>query len=170
MKRIMGSFLCLMMVLSLSACAKTLKGADGLIEKARKEIPISDADNIDIQYAGMCGEGDKAIAWFISGNEYQMHYYLPMEIETNGKSAEYTFVRTYKPIDDRAEDIAYIHWNDGWAFLINNPDCKSVKFTGLNEEHEEVIQNDAYPYVFYYPSGYSNTEYVFLDSDGNELK
>ena len=69
------------MVLSLSACGKTLKGTDGLIEKAREEIPISDSDTIDLQYAGMCGNDNRAIAWFISGNEYQKHYYLPMEVE-----------------------------------------------------------------------------------------
>ena len=51
------------MVLSLSACGKTLKGTDELIEKAREEIPISDSDTIDIQYAGMCGNDNRAIAW-----------------------------------------------------------------------------------------------------------
>ena len=170
MKRIIVMILCLMMALSLSSCGKTLKGTEGLIEKARKEIPISDADSIDMQYAGMCGTDDKAIAWFISGNEYQAHYYLPMEIEVKEKAAEYTFVRTYKPIDDRVEDIAYILWNDGYAFVINNPSCKSVRFTAYNEVYEEVIPKDTYPYVFFYHSNRTNMEYVFLDADGNELE
>ena len=81
MKREIAVFLIITMVLSLSACGKTLKGTDGLIEKAREEIPISDSDTIDLQYAGMCGNDNRAIAWFISGNEYQKHYYLPMEVE-----------------------------------------------------------------------------------------
>ena len=108
MKREMAVFLIITMVLSLSACGKTLKGTDGLIEKAREEIPISDSDTIDLQYAGMCGNDNRAIAWFISGNEYQKHYYLPMEVEVKEDAAEYTFIRTYKPIDDRIGDIAYI--------------------------------------------------------------
>lgn len=168
--------LCVLCIL-VTGCGNTCRGTDELIEKARKEIPIADADTIDMQYAGMCSEGDKAIAWFISGNEYQKHYYLPMEIEVNEGSSEYTFVRTYKPIDDRAEDIAYIHWNDGYAVLINNPDCKSVRFTSDNGVYEEVIRNDTYPYVFFYPVSYPvdyNTEftleYTFLDADGNELR
>ena len=78
------------MVLSLSACGKTLKGTDGLIEKAREEIPISDSDTIDLQYAGMCGNDNRAIAWFISGNEYQKNYYLPMEVEVKEDAAELT--------------------------------------------------------------------------------
>ena len=44
MKREIAVFLIITMVLSLSACGKTLKGTDGLIEKAREEyrflIPI----------------------------------------------------------------------------------------------------------------------------------
>ena len=64
MKREIAVFLIITMVLSLSACGKTLKGTDGLIEKAREEIPISDSDTIDLQYAGMCGNDNRAIAWF----------------------------------------------------------------------------------------------------------
>lgn len=71
------------------------------MEKARQEIPISDADTIEMQYAGMCGEDNKAIAWYISGDEYQAHYYLPMEIEIKDNGANYTFVQTYKPMTDR---------------------------------------------------------------------
>lgn len=177
MKRVISLILICILCLSLIGCVKTYRGTDALIEKAREEIPISDADTIDMQYAGMCGSDGKAIAWFISGNKYQMHYYLPMEIEVDENSAEYTFVRTYKPIDDRAQDIAYIHWNNGYAVLINNPDCKSVRFTSDNGVYEETIQNDAYPYVFFYPVNYPDTpnteftlEYAFLDVDGNELR
>ena len=121
MKRIVGVILLCMLCMSVTGCAKTYHGTDELIEKARKEIPIAEADNTEIQYAGMCGKDNKAIAWFISGNEYQAHYYLPMEIEIKGNGANYTFVRTYKPMDDRARDVAILNWNSGYAFLINNP-------------------------------------------------
>ena len=160
------------MVLSLSACGKTLKGTDELIEKAREEIPISDSDTIDIQYAGMCGNDNRAIAWFISGNEYQKHYYLPMEVEVKEDAAEYTFIRTYKPIDDRIGDIAYIQWGDGYAFIVNNTNCKTVRFTTGNEVYEEVIPDDTYPYVFFYLSDHTNStlQFEFLDVKGNELR
>ena len=58
---------------SLMGCTKIYHGADELMEKARQEIPISDADTIEMRYAGMCGDDDRAIAWYISGNEYQAH-------------------------------------------------------------------------------------------------
>lgn len=171
MKREIAVFLIITMVLSLSACGKTLKGTDGLIEKAREEIPISDSDTIDLQYAGMCGNDNRAIAWFISGNEYQKHYYLPMEVEVKEDAAEYTFIRTYKPIDDRIGDIAYIQWGDGYAFIVNNTNCKSVRFTSGNEVYEEVIPDDTYPYVFFYLSDHTNStlQFEFLDAEGNPI-
>ena len=79
------------------------------MEKARQEIPIAYADTIEMQYAGMCGEGNKAIAWYVSGDEYQDHYYLPMEIEIKGNGANYTFVHTYKPMTDRCADVATVN-------------------------------------------------------------
>ena len=48
-----------------------------------------------MQYVGMCTVDDTALVWFISGNQYQTHYYLPMEVEIKGE-AEYAYVRTYK--------------------------------------------------------------------------
>lgn len=66
---------------SLTGCTKIYNGTDELTEKARKEMPVSDFKTTDIQYAGMSVADNKALAWFISGNEYQAHYYLPMEVE-----------------------------------------------------------------------------------------
>ena len=166
MKRYISIVLLCLLCVSLSACAKIYNGTDELIDKAREEIPISDADTTDIQYAGMCAKDDKALVWFISGNEYQAHYYLPMEVEIKGEAA-YRFIRTYKPMDGRGEDIAIVQWNEGYAFIINNPKCASVKITGEAGTYEETFDSKSFPYVFYYPS--LPSAYVFLDAEGNEL-
>ena len=169
MKRIVGVILLCMLCMSVTGCAKTYHGTDELIEKARKEIPIVEADNTEIQYAGMCGEDNKAIAWFISGNEYQAHYYLPMEIEIKGNGANYTFVRTYKPMDDRARDVAILNWNSGYAFLINNPQIAKVQIVLENGEIiEESVKDGIIPYTFFVDT--IPTEYAFLDSEGNEIQ
>ena len=86
MKRITCILLTCILCFSISGCTKTYKGTDELIEKAREEIPVSDADTIDMQYGGMCTVDDTALVWFISGNQYQTHYYLPMEVEIKWRS------------------------------------------------------------------------------------
>ena len=99
MKRIICIILACLLCFSLAGCAKTYKDTDELIQKAREEIPVSDADTIDMQYGGMCVKDDMALVWFISGNKEQTHYYLPMEVKIKGES-EYAYVRTYKPMSD----------------------------------------------------------------------
>lgn len=170
MKKLIAFAMALVCALVLASCGtKTYKGTDALMERARKEIPISDADTIEMQYAGMCGTDNKAIAWFISGNEYQAHYYLPMEVEIKRNNAEYVFVHTHKPMTDRVGDVATVNWNQGYAFLINNPNIATVKMTLSNGEViEEVIQKGTIPYTFYVP--FIPSEYIFIDVEGNEVQ
>ena len=66
MKRIIASILVLSMAFSLCGCQKTLKGTDDLIEKAREIIPVADAENIEITYAGLIGDDENALIWFVS--------------------------------------------------------------------------------------------------------
>ncbi len=167
MKKIISIALIALICFSLAGCAKTYHGTDELMEKARQEIPISDADTIEMQYAGMCGEDNKAIVWYISGDEYQAHYYLPMEVEIKGNGANYTFIHTYKPMTDRCSDVAVVNWHQGYAFLINNPKVAKVQITLQNGEvTEEVVQE--IPYTFYVPS--IPSEYVCLDAEENEIQ
>ena len=124
---------------SLTGCTKIYNGTDELTEKARKEMPVSDFETTDIQYAGMSVADNKALAWFISGNEYQAHYYLPMEVEVKGDD-KYSFVRTYKPMNGETDNIAILNWNGGYSFVVNNSDCASVKITGENGIYEEKVK------------------------------
>ena len=166
MKKIISAILLCVLCVSVTGCSKTYHGTDELIEKARKEIPIADADRIEIQYAGMSERGDMVLAWFVSGNEYQAHYYLPIGFNIVGDE-EYTFFHTYKPLE-RGQDIAVLQWRDGYSFIINNPKCVTVRITDNSGTHEEHIEKDAYPYVFY--NKLLPSEYVFLDKDGNEIR
>ena len=125
---------------------------------------LSDFLFLNIYFSFRNVADNKALAWFISGNEYQAHYYLPMEVEVQGDD-KYSFVRTYKPMNGETDNIAILNWNGGYSFVVNNSDCASVKITGKNGIYEEKVKE--VPYVFYYPS--IPSQYVFLDSAGNEL-
>lgn len=154
-------FAILASALLLSACGK-MKTGDDLIKKARKEIPISDAESTDISFAGKCQNDSYSLLWFISGNEYQSHYYLPMEcLDANGS---YEFRQTFKPIDC-GKDIAALQWQRGYAFLINNTACKTLKITDKNGVHN--IEVSEYPFLWYNED--IPSEYLFLDSSENEI-
>lgn len=150
---------------ALCGCQETLKGTDALIEKAREEMPIADAENIEITYAGLCAKDDSVLVWFVSGNENQGHTYLPMECYIVGRN-EYQFVRTYNPMD-RGLDIAVLQWKGGYSFIINNTNCKTVRIIDNSGTHDVAIEKDAYPFVFY--NDLPPNEYYFLDANGNEI-
>ena len=166
MKRSIVSVLVLSVVIVLCGCQKTLKGTDALIEKATEEIPIADAENTDIAYAGLCGKEDLALIWFVSGNEYQAHYYLPMECTVVGKD-EYTFERVCKPVE-RWLDIVVLEWQGGYSFLVNNPNCKTIRITDNSGTQDIAIEKDVYPFVYY--NNLLPSEYLFLDAEGNEIQ
>jgi hypothetical protein len=165
MKRTLSMFLLMMMLFPLAGCKETLNGVDELIEKAREEIPIAEADTVELRYAGACEDGDSVLFWFISGNEYQAHYYLPMECKAKGNGG-YRFIRTYKPMA-RACDIAVLNWNRGYCFLINNPNCKAVEITDSTGVREISIEEDCYPSIIFNEE--IPFEYLFLDENGNDI-
>ena len=69
----------------------------------------------------------------------------------------------------RANDVAIVNWNQGYAFLINNPEVATVQMILQNGEViEEVIQKGTIPYMFYV--SFIPSEYILLDAEGNEAQ
>ena len=165
MKKIISVALILLCVLSLSSCGKILHGSDELIEQAREVFPLTDAENCFIQYAGLCGKDDEVLVWFVSGDENEVHHYLPMECSVVGDN-QYKYTGIFTP-SVRGQDIAVAQWNDGYSFIINNPDCAAVRITDTTGTQEISIEKYVYPYVFYHPT--IPSDYAFLDADGNEI-
>lgn len=166
MKKTLSAVLVLFFLLSLTGCQKKIEGTDGLIEKAREVIPVADSDIIEMQYVGMHTKGNMMLAWFISGNEYQAHYYLPMECEVVGED-EYVFNRIYDPLSRGGEDDYVLQWEGGYSFIVNNPKCRTLKITDSNSTKEINIDENAYPFIYY--NELLPTAYAFLDAQGNKL-
>lgn len=150
----------------MTGCQKKIEGTDGLIEKAREVIPVADSDIIEMQYVGMHTKGNVMLAWFISGNEYQAHYYLPMECEVVGED-EYVFNRIHDPLSRGGEDDYVLQWEGGYSFIVNNPKCRTLKITDSNSTKEINIGENAYPFIYY--NELLPTAYAFLDAQGNKL-
>ena len=143
-----------------------IEGEEGLIEKAREEIPVADAETIELVIAGKSVDGDAELYWFKSGNEYQYHRYTPIEFTALGDD-KYRFVKTYHPIN-RGMQICALQWNGGYSFLIDNEKCASLELTYPEVNPTvKVIPVDSVPFVYY--SSVMPAEYNFLDAEGNIL-
>ncbi|MBQ4061279.1 MAG: hypothetical protein IJD14_00300 [Christensenellaceae bacterium] len=162
MKRLTAVVLALVCILCLVGCSK-IEGHEGLIAKARKEInDLAEAETIEMAVAGRSTIGNnRHLYWIITGNEYQMHRYYPMEV-TETESGEYEFVKLYNGGHERGQDIFFEYFGSGYSFIVNNPKCKSIVID------ETTVPVTEIPFVYYHPI-FPN-KYYFLDEYGNELR
>lgn len=157
----------ILMLFSLSGCSNTVEGHDGLIEKAREEIPLADIENMDIQIAGSTDVDGYSLVWFVTGNEYQKHSYFPMEFQIDKEdSYKFKFIKAYMAYD-RGQDIAAYPWN-GYTFVINNMDCVKMVLTYEDGTTEEFEITGVLPTVR--STSVVPMSYAFFDSDGNEIR
>lgn len=137
-------------------------GYDGLIAKARKEIKnLAEVETIEMVVAGKSTiNNNNHLFWIITGNEYQMHRYYPLEV-IELENGEYKFVRLHNGGTQRGQDIFFDYFGSGYSFVINNPKCKSIMIG------ETTVPVTEIPFVYYSP--FIPREYYFLDGDGNKL-
>ena len=140
-----------------------ITGEAGLIAKARKEIKyLAEVETIEMTIAGKSTiENNKHLFWIITGNEYQMHRYYPLEV-IEVDSEEYKFIRLHHSVVERGQDIFFARFGGGYSFIINNPKCKSIMLG------ETIVPVTELPFVYY--CRFVPNEYYFLDADGNILK
>lgn len=165
----MKRFLCYLVVLcicfSITGCKTVYVGSDGLLEKAREEIPHADAETIELMIAGSTDTGDQSLVWFITGNEYQKHSYYPMEFKHTAKDpSQFEFVQMYQPYD-AGEDIAVCMWN-GFAVLVNNGACTEIRITYPNGK-QDTVPVTGIPFLWH--TSPKPAEYSFWDADGKEI-
>ena len=134
------------------------------IEKAREELNTADAENTEIKFIGKIIEGDGALLWFMSGNEYQAHNYLPIGC-TITDDGGYIFEHTYKTLERGTDIVAVVQWCNGYAFCVNNPNCKTIKIDDYTGEKE--IEITKYPFIYFNNS--IPNKYLFLNENGNEI-
>lgn len=137
-------------------------GEEGLIATARKEIEnLAEVETIEMTVAGKSTiDNNRHLFWIVTGNEYQMHRYYPLEV-IEVESGEYKFVKLYNGGHERGQDIFFEYFGNGYSFVINKPECKSIVIG------ETVVPVTKIPFVYYCP--FAPNEYYFLDANGNEL-
>lgn len=157
----LSAIICLIAVFALQS--SKIIGEEGLIEKARNEITnLAEVETIEMTIAGKSTiENNKHLFWIVTGNEYQMHRYYPLEV-IEVESGKYKFVKLYNGGHERGQDIFFEYFGNGYSFVINNPKCKSIVIG------ETIVPVTEIPFVYYCP--FIPNEYCFLDADGNELK
>ncbi len=164
MKKLVVIVSVFIMLLMLTGCQNVMYDEVDYIERARKEFSISDSETIEMKYIGEHTKRDKALLWFVSGNEYQSHNYLPMSCSITEDGGR-IFEDTRSTVERGTDIVVVVDWHGGYAFCVNNTKCKTIRIDDYSGVRE--IEVTEYPFIYY------NTllprEYTFLDEDGNEI-
>lgn len=156
--------ICLVVVLVVQS--SKIVGEEGLIKRARKEIKnLAEVETIEMTVAGKSTiDGNRHMFWIITGNEYQMHRYYPLEV-IEVENEKYKFVHMHNVSTERGQDIFFEYFGSGYSFIVNNPKCKGIVIG------ETTIPVTEIPFVYYYPFAPNEYyfEYYFIDENGTKL-
>lgn len=164
MKKTVFILLVMIVILSFAGCQNTMYDEADFIERARKEYNIADAETAVITYVGESRKEDKALLWFVSGNEYQGHTYLPMSCSITEDGGR-VFEHAYSPLKRGTDIYVLPEWCGGYGFCVNNSKCKTIKIDDYSGTKE--IEVTEYPFIYY--NSLLPGEYFFLDEDGKEV-
>lgn len=164
MKKIVFAVLILSLMLMLSGCQRAMYTEEDYIAQARRVSSVAEAETIEMTYVGRTVEDGKVLVWVMSGNEHQAHRYLPMSCRV-AKDGGLVFEHAYEPIERGTDILVLPEWQGGYAFCVNNPECKVIRIEDAAGAKEIGVTE--YPFIHY--NRLLPGEYVFLDENGNEI-
>ncbi len=169
-------FLLGLCILLLCGCSATAATTEEMVELARDKIPVSDAENIQMQAAGRVDtENNSALLIVRTGNEWQAHAYYPVTFEKRGGA--YVLTHVAKAMPQAGGDGCYgCFWGDGYVLLTDNEACREIRIAYESGE-EQTLRVTSLPFVHYDArahtyldgDGQAETRYAFLDAQGREL-
>lgn len=162
MKKILSTTVLIILILSMAGCKKTASNNEDFIQIAREEIPVADAETIDIQIIASVDKDNRSFVCYMTGNETQSRSYYALEFKNKG-NARYEFVKLYKSME-RGSDIYIQSWRDGYVFIVNNDACMNIQLS-YPEGETQLIEVGKLPFLHYAEP--TPLEYKFLDSEGN---
>ena len=171
-KRLFLLSLCLLLLCGCSATAAT---TEEMVELARDKIPVSDAENIQMQAAGRIDTENNTLLILRTGNEWQAHAYYPVTFEKRGGA--YVLTHVAKAMPQAGADGCYgCLWGDGYVLLTDSAACRAIRITYASGE-EHTLRVTSLPFSHYDTraftdmdgDGQAETRYAFLDADGHQL-
>lgn len=96
---------------------------EGLTARAGEEL------GGDVQYLSKAEQGGQALFWFFSHTEEGRDYLC---LDCQQREGGYQILRTLRPqVDTQA--VVHCKWGDDYAFVMDNPACKTFRLTDGSE-------------------------------------
>lgn len=175
MKNIRLCAILLGLVLCLSGCAPCAEDETGMVELARAQLPLSQAETLPVELVGRIDREDRSLLLIRTGGEQQRQSYFPVSYQRRGDGYRLEHLAR-AGMYERGEGLYSYNWQEGYVFLVDNEDCAQL---WLKDElgNERTVPVDGLPFVYYVEDvfqdldgdGRSKLEYAFLNQKGEEL-
>lgn len=148
-----------------------VKGTEGILKVAYKEIADDNVDKSDYSFVGSVTKHneytgrDEVLFWIMTENKVGIKNYYPLSFEFLDDN-KYKFVHYHRIHMEIREDVCYLHWGNGYSFMVNNPE---YEYLNLYDQDRNLtqIKIDSVPFVYYTDAELYNCTVV--DYAGNEF-
>lgn len=154
--------MCFALIFAINLNEQRIEGTQGVIDKVKNEIPLTNIEELDVHIIGSSVHQDKILIWFLVEGENQVKSYYPFEFEVLGDD-EYSFVKSYIPIK-RNQEICSLLWKDGYSFMVDFADCEYINIYDETGKLTQIAV-ESIPFVYYHETVPSRYDYI--DYNGN---
>lgn len=142
-----------------------VKGTEGILKVAYKEIAADGVDKSDYSIVGSSEIDDELLVWIMTKNKNGEKEYYPLSFKIL-EDNKYEFVHYHRIHMEIRTDVCYYHLSSGYSFMVNNPEYEYLNLYDRDRNLTQ-IKIDSIPFVYYTDMELYN--YAVVDYDGNEF-
>ena len=142
-----------------------VKGTDGILKFAYKEIDAHGVDEDDYSIVGSFEKDNELFVWIMTENKVGIKHYYPFRFEILDNN-KYEFEHYYRNFLSIREDVCYVKLTNGYSFMVNTSE---YEYQNLYDQDRNLtqIKIDSVPFVYYTDIKLYNCTVV--DFEGNEF-
>lgn len=151
-----------------------VKGTDGILKVAYKEIADDDVDKSDYSIVGSVTKyneitrRNEILVWVMTENKVGIKNYYPLMFEVL-ENDRYSYINQAGTFRHEVQGVCSCRFGSGtnYTFMIDNPDYKYINLYEFETRNLTQIEIDSIPFVYY--ADMQLREYTYVTSDGKEV-
>lgn len=144
-----------------------VKGTEGILKVAYKEIADDDVDKSDYSIVGSVTKDNKILVWIKTENKVGIKNYYPLMFEVL-ENDRYSYINQAGFFRHEVQGVCSCLFgsSNNYTFMIDNPDYKYINLYDENRNLTQ-IKIDSIPFVYY--ADMQLREYTYVTADGREV-
>ena len=158
-------FLAFVLFIAIIENKDKVRGTEGILKVAYKEIAADDVEKSDYSIVGSVIKDNEILVWIMTEDKEGRKDYYPLSFEIL-ENDRYSFIHYHRAYRHEVKGVCSYLWGDNYAFMIDNPDYKYINLYDENRKLTQ-IEIDSIPFVYY--ADMQLREYTYVTADGKEV-